>query len=707
VSARDRSGRDRTVERVELRASALTDARSNPSWLDTFVTTSNLAVLAFGSVALVLAVAGLYRGWLAVCGGLAVTAALAVTGRASGHASGRARRPRPRVAEAIAAAVIAFVVLTTAYSFAHGAQHVAINRDPGFYVNAGRWIARDGSLEVDVDHGPFATAPSLGYQTPGLNQRDDTTLHFQGNHFLPALLAVGHSVAGDAGLFALPTLLGALALVTLYAFAAPRAGPLPAAAITVALGGSALWIAFARDAYSEIPSLMFALFALTRLPAAGDAPRPREALHAGLAFGALVALRIDAPLLLFGVPLVVASWWRRASTGEARAEARRAAAAIAAGFATTATIGIIDLMLRSRDYLGDLADRTAPLWIVLAGLCAASATVCGAAAGRRLLDRVVTVMCTPASRHTGAALILVAGAALWFVRPRIQTVRGPAQDGVVAVQRIQGIAVDATRKYAEHAFEWQAWYLGPALVLLAIAGLAIATIDGHRGRPLLPLVLTAAPASLLYLRSPNIFPDHTWVMRRYLTTLTPLLLVAAAVALGSLAAALGRSTRVVFAQAAVAAVAVLAVSVPLWSVRPIRAAADQAGYLDGVERGCEALGDDGAAIVLKDERSALYKLLPQALRGWCGVPVAIGGRSLTPSVVASLERLWDAAGVTLHLVAAGRADAQRFCGDAVPVEVRAFNPFLLEQTLTRRPSHYQPQSLDYIVYRADRCTTRP
>lgn len=672
----------------------------NPVWFDALVTIANLAVIAFGSVALMLAIAGQYRGAIAVAIGTAATIALVASRRSRTMSS----VPRSRLAAVLAGLVVAFVAANATYSIAHRSEHVAINRDPGFYVNAGRWIARDGSLEVPVAGGPFATAPSLGYQTQGLPQHGEDTLHFQGNHLLPALLAVGHSVGGDPGLFAVPALLGAIALLTLYAFVAPRAGPLPAAAITVALGGSLLWLAFARDAYSEVPSFTLLLFALTRLPASGAAPRARDALHAGLALGALVALRIDAPLLLFSVPLVVASWWRFPAAGPTRAAARAASVAIAIGFATTAAIGITDLALRSPEYLGDLADRTRLLWIAFAGVVVVTILICGTQSGRTVIDRFAGFATSPMARRVVAAAVVAAGFLLWVVRPRVQTVRGRAQDGVVAVQQIQGITVDATRKYTEHAFEWQAWYLGPLLVTLALAGLAIMTLDARFGRAHLPLVLTTAPASLLYLRNPNIFPDHTWVMRRYLTTLTPLLLVAAALALGAGNALLRRSTVAPFTRTALlVAVASLGAAWPLWSARPVRAAADQHGYLGGVERGCAVIGSDAAVIVLKEEPVALYKLLPQALRGWCGVPVAIGGRSLTPSVVAALEQRWRDEGATLHLVAATRDDAQRFCADVVPVEIRAANPFLLEQTLTRRPSRYQPQSLDFVVYRADRC----
>ncbi len=671
--------------------------RGVPGWFDAIVQIGNLGLIGFGSVGLLTAIIGVFSALVVIPLGATVTWVLWHLDRAARSD----RRVVGRVGHLGAVLMIGFVGLSAAYSVSHRSEHVEINRDPGFYVNAAKWIAEEGSLEVDAEVGPFANHDGLGYETPGLPSPSPGTLNFQGNHLLPVLMAVGGSVGGDEALFAAPIALGALALLTIYQLLAARTSAIAAATVTVALGGSVLWVAFARDAYTEVPSLALVAFALSRLPADGSAPERSAAIHIGAALGALVALRIDAPLLLMLWPVIVGRWWMLRD----RDGAVRATRGLLSGFIPVLLIALVDLRIRSSEYLSDLSVRTAALWCALLAVIA----VVVVAVRVRPLRAALVAGGQWWSADARARMLLAAGVAvglfgLWFVRPSLETVHGPAQRDVAAMQERLGLPVEITRKYSEHSFEWQSWYLGPVLVGAAIIGIALVVARRGLARRFAPLLLSAAPASLLYLYRPNIFPDHSWVMRRFLTTLTFALIAGAAIAIDALLRWYPRRAGLVRAGAALVIVATVAM--PLQASRPVRAAADQAGYLGAVTSACELLGPDAAVLVMRDDADALYKRLPASLRGWCGVPVAIAGKSFNPSLRRSLEVAWNAEGVDLFLIGIDDQQLAKACGGAT-TSFRAENRFLLEQTLTELPNGYSPQSLDFVVARATDCTRRP
>ena len=666
---------------------------SVPSWFVRAVTVGNITLVSFGAIGLAAATFGQFR--LALVAPLAAVVAVVLVRLdlpASNHQPRGSARPSDT---AFAIATLAFIGLTTGYGVLHHAEHIEINRDPGFYTNTAKWLLDEGSLVVDADTGPFEHDETLTFSEQGLPSPEPGTLHFQGNHLLPVLMAEA-GWFGDSALFAAPVLLGALALASLYVVAAQRSSALPAFAVTVGVGGSLLWVAFARDAYTEVPSLSLVLFALSRLPWR-DIPTRGAAVHIGLALGALCALRIDAPLLLLFWPIAIGAWWIND-----RVAARRATTALVAGFVPVFAIAMIDLFVRSPEYLDDLAPRTAALWVALSITVGVIALCAGTRRGRDLTS-TLTMRWSAARRARSASAFAFTALALglWFVRPRIETVRGPAQVSVEQLQQRLGITVDATLKYTEDSFAWQSWYLGPLLVALAIGGFALAIASPAVGRRLVAVVGCAAPASMLYLYRPNIFPDHSWVMRRYLTTLTPALAVAAAVALDALLRQRRSSSR--FQTLFVIMLAAALATIPVVRAAPVRAAADQRGYVRAIRDTCDIVGPDAAVVVVLDPDDRLYQRIPQAIRGWCGVPVAIATPSFDRQHRIDLTEAWRRDGVALYLIGSDVADLESFCRGPSGTRVRAENPFLLEQTLTVRPARYSPQSLEFEVFDARGC----
>ena len=96
----------------------------------------------------------------------------------------------------------------------------------------------------------------------------------------------------------------------------------------------------------------------------------------------------------------------------------------------------------------------------------------------------------------------------------------------------------------------------------------------------------------------------------------------------------------------------------------------------------------------------LFQWAPQTLRGWCNVPVAVVPRAVADRA-ALLEQLaakWKQAGRNLWVI----ADAPATITEALPAaEIRkapvVINPFLLERTLIRRPSHYMAEQLSLVM----------
>src|SRR5207302_735593 len=94
-----------------------------------------------------------------------------------------------RSAHVAAGIAVVFVGAIALWHAEHASQHVLINRDGGAYTNAGRWIAREGSLRVSPAVGPFAHQAGLTFASNAMYQNHDGSLSFQFAHLLPAVLA--------------------------------------------------------------------------------------------------------------------------------------------------------------------------------------------------------------------------------------------------------------------------------------------------------------------------------------------------------------------------------------------------------------------------------------------------------------------------------------------------------------------------------------
>ena len=127
-----------------------------------------------------------------------------------------------------------------------------------------------------------------------------------------------------------------------------------------------------------------------------------------------------------------------------------------------------------------------------------------------------------------------------------------------------------------------------------------------------------APDAMLYLYKASAVPDQVWVMRRFLVSAFPLIVL---LALGLASGVAGTHKNPRFNTAwriAAVAFAIAAVAYPIYTIRNVRSMSEQRGYLQVIDDVCAQVGPHAAVIVLERDKTDLYDdWVPQALRSWC------------------------------------------------------------------------------------------
>jgi hypothetical protein len=418
--------------------------------------------------------------------------------------------------------------------------------------------------------------------------------------------------------------LAALVLLLAYAFASRFLLAGTAAATTVALAVTPLFLLAARDTHPVMLTAVFTLGGFWALAVAtGDEEGTGKAVVAGALLGCAAATSIAGFVALAAAATVLAAN-EVAGLAEGwivRNRRRRLAAFFGAGAAVPVILGAVDAAMVGR--LGAVAGRAAllllPAALVLLAHFVRSRRIPAARATRRIPRVVVPV------------LVVAAVAYVLLVRPgAAQYAAGPVP-GVAAAQAAEGVAVEPARTYAEATGTWLWWY-APGILLVGLAGwalLAAADLRDRRGRLRLPVVVTgfALAATLFAPGAGSLQPVAAFP---FLPLVLPGLLVTA----GWLAEVLyADPERAVAQTAAVLLVAGLVVpgvwrSVPVWDAEP------QAGAVTGVETVCAVL-EDGDVVVVADPDPALElgRGLAPAISGYCGVPAAavVAGASGVPA----------------------------------------------------------------------------
>jgi hypothetical protein len=680
------------------------ESEALPSWLVVTLVTALCALVGFGTVGLALAVLGVMAPASTLGLGALVTIALVVA-----LAPWRTPAARDGDAQVPALLAVALVAGAVVFAMAHHAQHVLLDRDPGGYVLTGRWLATHHSLAVPARVGAFKHATGLTFASPAMFTDRHGTLSFQFSHLLPVYLAQARWIGGDRLMFLAPALLGGIGLLAFYALATRFVRPWIAVGAVAALATNLVESHFMRDAYSELPTQAVLLGALWLLTRRGTA-RPVVAGFTGLLLGATVMARIDGPLYVVVVAFVIGAAVIARRRGDADGRALVGAAAwLTVGTALTTALGYLDVSLRSSQYLQALAGSVNLQYLALALACVGAValgvfapklfTRPARAFGGRLADA--------AGLATGAAFV-----ALWVVRPRVQHTRGAPHPETAALQLLNHVKRDPYLSYYEHSMQWQAWYVGALALAAGIVGVAflVREIVGGRGGRRGLFVVAFLPVTAAYLWNPRIFPDQLWVMRRYLPIVLPGFVLFAFVVVELLwsrfgAAARGRSR--IGLRAAAGALAFVAIAWPSYVSSTVRGERTEAGFLGAVNRVCDRLGADAAVVVLGGGAPPLEQVLPQTLRSFCDVPVALPSRTSRtgPFVMhaADFTKLaadWKRAGRTLFVVGDSTATIRATVPGAEPAgEVDAVNRLFLQERLVVRPNGFRSEVYRFVIAR--------
>jgi hypothetical protein len=637
-------------------------------------------VAGFGLVGLALAVAGGFLPVLVVPLG-AIGACLLF----------RAAQPM-RVASAPRGTDLACAIGAVAVALAglidnlsHSAQHLLIDRDPGAYVNTGRWLASHRSLVFTASVGPFAHTRGLRYNTPGLYGYG-RSMHFQFSHLLGVLLAEAHWIGGDRVMLALPAILGAASIVVFYALACRFVPSFLALLATVALAVNVVQLHFTRDAYSEVVVQLVMLGSLWALGLGSLRSRGggrSRAVFAGVLLGAIVAARIDGPLYIAAIPVLLAlAAARRRAGDDDRDDGIRLDVvrpfALAAG--AIVLLGILDIAITTPEYVSE------PGWRVAAeygGLILVS--IVAVRIGYRAEWWRARFARVPKLPLVVGALFSALLLGLWFVRPYVVHPRGKPISLVGQIQASHHLAVDQGRRYFQDAMRWHAWYLGPFALAAGVIGAGLFLRDTIRRGTIAHWALAVGfgVVATIYLWNASITPDQLWAMRRFVPIVIPGFLLFAVYALHWLARRTGR-----LGVGAGALLAVAFVAWPLSATLSVRDEVTQPGLLDAVEATCHVLGPHAAVVVLNGP-SQLYRQAPQALRGFCNVPVAVRTNRFHDGDLATLAREWRADGRVLYVVGDSVPRVRAALPDAKPtIAFTPANHHFLDQTVDRPPRTY-------------------
>jgi hypothetical protein len=662
---------------------------NEPRWLRVTVLAGVLALAAFGAAGLVLADIGQFETVLWIAAGGVVFIGLGLLVRPLANSEGNASQASK--VGAIGAIVIS--IGTTIWNGLNAAKHVQLDRDGVSYVNAGKWIADHGTLDVRPYVAPFTkTGPFIASST-GMQPRG-SHLEFDVSHMLSAILAEAHDVGGNRLMFLAVPVIGGISLLVFYLLAARLLRhPFAALAATATLAVTMPQVAFSRDSAAEIPmqvllfTAIWLLFDRRTLRSAGTG------FCAGLLLGLLQAMHGDGLVYLLGLPLLFAVQWLRAKHADRRRLIEGIVGCIE-GVGVGLLVAAFDLWRWNRQYLSMLQGNL--MRVALLGAVISIASIVAVRIQRRRPDLVAVYR----SRRENAAriafgIVVAFGIGTWFVRPLVQKTHGSPNPIVALVQHLDNASIAPTRRYAELSVRWISWYIGPFTLALGIAGVAALAYLFVRGSLRVQpatIALLLGPAALVAIWWPSTTPDQLWAARRLLPAVFPGLIL---VAFALLCAVARDRTRPFLAERrfAVVLLAVVAVAFPLATVRNVSEMTVQRGLFSVITDACTKIGPRGAVVMLAETkpRSYAYVSDPQTLRSFCGVPVVvIAGRTRAPGLVV-LANQWRARGRRLFVVSEFPASILRVFPNAVVQPTLVGEELhMLEPTLSGSPGNYAP-----------------
>jgi hypothetical protein len=562
----------------------------------------------------------------------------------AGARGGRAKkRARPWAAWWGLLGSVAIAAAFAVWQLVENSPQLIVSRDPGAFAQFAYWIADHGSLPIPTSAAAFGGAhPGLTFASFGFAAHSGAVVPGLAPG-LPIVLAAGMWAHGVSGAIALSPVIGALAILAVAGLTARLAGPqwAPAGALLLAITVPEIYTS--RSAFSDTlaQALLFGGLALA-VDSFSSRRRITLASLGGLALGLTVLAGTSFLLLL--LPMIVVA-------GALLAGRKPQAIPLAAGWLAGVVAGLATDVALDASALS----TTTPSFRIIGALAAGLAVVTAAGVAIALIDparrsarKLLAARPLRWLPEAGAALVILAGIGL-VIRPYLQKVHGPASPYVAALQRLEGLPVDAGRLYAENSLYWVIWYIGVPVLLLGLIGLAMVTRMCVRALitwrdPTGEALSWVLPASIIgwglfaVLWQPGTVPDQPWASRQLVPVVLPGLIVLAvwvaawmiglahARGAGRLAVALATACFVVAMGVPPAAITFgIELSQPAdpatrLALSGLAFHATGAGEVAAVEQLCGAIPPH-SSVVLLDKVAA--RAFAQVIRGTCGVPTGI------------------------------------------------------------------------------------
>ena len=408
-------------------------------------------------------------------------------------------------------APLALVTLAL-WVFLPPSEYIVGGKDPGVYMNAGVQIAQRGSLVIEdrlVSSLPAETRGLFFPQHRGLPYYSNRFMGFflvnpdtgsvidQFPHLYPTAIAIGYDMAGLTGARYTSTACAVMGVLALYFLGARLIGRPTGAAAAGLLAMHLVQVWHARIPNSEILAQVLLLGGLLALARAHYDDDVFFAPVAGVMLGLLPFARFDGVLAVLLAGVGLAAHWLTGGRVLWAFLVPLSAALMAFGVYLLTWLAPYAVLPRiwvsaNRTTLAALAVAGAVAWV----------------AGLRLRQEdAFTLRLRRWLPHMLSAVVIALAAYAWFLR---------VPEGKLALH-------DA---YSLRMFSW---YVHPAAIAAALAGLAIIAPRVFWRDP--SFFAVACGTAIFVFYSIRIVPEHFWVTRRYLPILLPAVLLGIATTL--------------------------------------------------------------------------------------------------------------------------------------------------------------------------------
>lgn len=533
--------------------------------------------------------------------------------------------------------ILSLILIWTGYNSFFNAQHIVTNRDPATYTVASKWLIDNPSVKIPMvtDYEGEVTgvvSSSAGFAASRIHKGE---INAQGLHVLPALIASAGKIVGTSVSLKFNVVIGATALMAVFAVAKLVARPFWSALSVTALSLSMPFLYFSRDIYTEplTTTVGFAgLFMLAYL--AKNIDKLKNIGFVWLISGAVlgVAGLVRADGILFGIaPIIFFGFLMLTSYSKKISELFKSMIWYFIGLFGVYVLAWLDLSQLSSHYYHDIRYLIEQQAMILSGIAFVFIVLIWLQSKRDFYSNLI-------DNHFKAlkfAVISIPTAAMTFLlsRPLWQ------ENYSVKRVRIDGDLVrvgSLGRSFPEYAAFWPIIYLSPMLAISALVGWIAAVLaalkDKKNSAFMLPLAITVLLISLAYFYKPGISSDQIWASRRHLTVAMPGLTIFGAIGLGFMYDRFKSRLSDVSKSVAIVFISLAIIGWPLIVSRPLIAVRDTA-RLGSLTEVCSVLPDNSVVMYLK----IAGRQLTMGTRAYCGNKAVSESTKSTESLQSTLR----------------------------------------------------------------------